>query len=205
MRTTDVTVLPTLEGMAQFLRRSIIVLVLFTVAGGVIGWLVAGARPPTFVSTATVLLPEADPGFGTDAEPQTQTMDTLARLVLSEDVIDDVAAETDESPGDTVARLEVGAVPLSRLLVIRYTGDSPEQATAGAQQAADSLVVKRSQVFGTGGVVVQSASVPTGPERANSEVLIVSGALLGLLAGLVTSAFSDRTGSARRPLGTDPR
>ena len=196
MSDTRAAALPTVEGMTQFLRRFIVLLTLSTLLGGVVGWVVADTRPSRYVSTVSVLLPE-DTSTAAGGE-EAQSMDTLARLVLSADVVEAVADTTGAAEDDVVLDLAVGAVPLSRLLVITFTGATTDQAVSGAQTAAESLIAKRVDVFGTGGTVVQGASTPAGPARANSEVIVVSAALLGLLVGLLLAALSDSTSAARR-------
>lgn len=196
MSTAQATVLPTVEGMTRFLRRFIVLLTLCTVLGAVVGWVLAETRPSRYVSTVSVLLPE-DTSTAAGGE-EAQSMDTLARLVFSADVVEAIGDTTGVAEDEVVLDLEVGAVPLSRLLVITFTGATTDQAVSGAQTAADSLIATRADVFGAGGTVVQGASTPAGPARANSEVIVVSAALLGLLVGLLLAVLSDNTSVARR-------
>jgi uncharacterized protein involved in exopolysaccharide biosynthesis len=185
--------LPTLEGITAFVRRHVAVILALTVLGAAVGWLTASMRPDRYASTAMVLLPAPlvarDLG-GANEEPA-ETLDTLARLAYSAAVVEDVARSTGVSEDEAVAGIDVSAVPLSRLLVIEFVGDSREQARLGAQAAAESVIVERERVFGLGGTVAQAAIEPRAPEQSNTEVWVVSAALLGLLLGVGASVVRD--------------
>ena len=188
--------LPTIEAMTAFVRRNLALLVVLTLLGGVLGWVVAAARPDRYVASATVLLP-IPPQRENRPAPEPESLDTLARLAWSQPVVTAVADATELDEPDVPDRIAVSAVPLSRLLVVRFTGDSAAQARLGAQTTARELIRERREVFSDGGSIAQAAQRPDGPVRANVEVFVVSGALLGLL--LATGVATAREGLSRRP------
>jgi len=72
--------LPTIEAMTAFVRRNLALLVVLTLLGGVLGWVVAAARPDRYVASATVLLP-IPPQRENRPAPEPESLDTLARLL----------------------------------------------------------------------------------------------------------------------------
>jgi hypothetical protein len=203
---TDRAPLPTLEGSTAFVRRHVAVLLALTLLGALVGWAVAAARPDRYVASVNVLMLGA-----AEQQPEvarTQTMDTLARLVWSQDVVDAVANATGVDDTDVVDRLDVGALPLSRVLVVRFTGDTAAQAAQGAEAAGEQVIRTRLDLFGRGGSIAQRAQEPAAPTRANAEVFVVSGALLGLLVAVLWAAARDglrATNHARHEPGAASR
>ena len=191
--------LPTLEGVSSFARRHAALALVLALVGATVGLLIATLKPDTYVSTTTVLL---DVPAGAEAGGGEETLDTLARLAYSSAVVDAVSEAVGNNENTVIDRLGVGAVPLSRLLVIDFVADNPDLAQRGAAAAASATIDQREAVFGVSGSVVVEATLPASPVDENTEVYVVSGALLGMLlaVGLSLARESLRPPS-RAPAG----
>ncbi|GAA1688016.1 hypothetical protein GCM10009765_41860 [Fodinicola feengrottensis] len=112
-------------------------------AGLLVGAAVLLAQPATFRATVTVFVADAPvtvapPGDGT---PKWITVDTEARRVTQTGVLAGIIRATgDPDPAD---RLEVGAVPGTKVLTIGYRSGSASGASAGVRAAATGYLAAR--------------------------------------------------------------
>lgn len=75
------------------------------------------------------------------------SLDTTAALLRSTVAIDRVSAAMGVTPREVRQSMVIGAEPLSRVLVVSISADTPEQALAGAEEATSTLVALQSQTF----------------------------------------------------------
>ncbi|MGH3316453.1 MAG: hypothetical protein ACRDO0_09955 [Nocardioidaceae bacterium] len=142
---------PELTHYLSFVRRHWLVLVVGTVIGlaGAAVWHVQ--QPPTFTSTASVLLTPV-PGFvDTDPSgraPRSVTIDTDAQLAVSSSTVAAVARATGDAPASVAAGLTMSAPPLTKVLRLSYTAPQPRKARLGATVAARSLIASRREFLG---------------------------------------------------------
>jgi uncharacterized protein involved in exopolysaccharide biosynthesis len=191
--------LPTLGQVLDVARRYVALVLVAAVVGALVGWAVAASRPDRYAATATVLLPI--PPYAAGSPERIESLDTLARLAYAEPVVAEVARVTRTDPDEAAARISVSAVPLTRLLRVQVVGSTPEQAARAAQVAGRTIVDTRVEVFNIGGAVVGRAAAPDAPLRQNAEVVVVSGALLGMLAGLTAATLRVRLSPTPRRTG----
>jgi uncharacterized protein involved in exopolysaccharide biosynthesis len=142
---------PELMQYLSFVRRHWLVLVLGTVIGmvGAAGW--HAQQPPTYTSTASVMLTPV-PGFvDTDPSgraPRSVTIDPDAQLAVSSTTVAAVARATGDAPTVVAAGLNMSAPPLTRVLRLSYTAPQPRKAQLGAMVAARSLIASRREFLG---------------------------------------------------------
>lgn len=75
------------------------------------------------------------------------SLDTTAALLRSTVAIDRISAAMGVTPREVRQSMVIGAEPLSRVLVVSVSGETPEQALAGAEEATSTLVALQSQTF----------------------------------------------------------
>lgn len=142
---------PELTHYLSFVRRHWLVLALGTLIGlvGAAGW--HAQQPPTYTSTASVLLTPV-PGFvDTDPSgraPRSVTIDTDAQLAVSSTTVAAVARTTGDAPAAVAAGLNMSAPALTRVLRLSYTSPQPSKAQLGATAAARSLIASRREFLG---------------------------------------------------------
>ena len=192
--------LPTIADLWFFLRRHTALLLALTILGGLLGGAAALARVDAYQSSGRVSMEagqSVDQGSTVPAPPE-QTLDTLARLVFSEQVVGAVSAATGDTEQDVVDSLGVSALPLSRVLVIDYVSSDPATALRGAEAAVDALVSTGNDVFGVDGTVLDAPVLPPAPVPGSPEVLVVSGALLGLVTAVAGARAAEGMGRTRQ-------
>lgn len=138
--------LPTLEGYQELLWANIVVIVVATIAGAALGFIAQRQVPVSWSSSASVELPDVPTWVDVDPAdpiPDRTTIDTTAQLVFTQPVFRAVSRATDIPPVRIRDRLSVSAYPLSRVLIVTFRGDTPEQAEAGALAAGEALAAER--------------------------------------------------------------
>jgi hypothetical protein len=140
------TRLPTLEGYVELVWANLAVIIVTTLAGGVIGYLGQRGTAPTYRVSASVELPDVPTWVDVDPEdpiPDRTTIDTSSQLLFTPPVFR-AASEATGLPAVRIdEHLSVSAYPLSRVLIVTFEGDSRDQAEAGAVAAADAFVQER--------------------------------------------------------------
>ena len=118
-----------------------------TVALGALGGAVWHVVVPTPVTVSTsVVLPDGGQDGATDTSRFLPTsLDTLAQMVDGDIVTDHVVAATGKSPEAVGRRLEVSAIPNTRVVNLLYSDSSMATAKAGSQAAAAGLLAAREQ------------------------------------------------------------
>lgn len=131
-------------------RRTWVLALIGAVLGASIGVVLVLTAPKTFKATVAVELASVAPqinlsGAGPKADPV--SVDTDAQLVLSDAVVDAVAALGDRSVSQVREHLMVAARPLTQVITITYAASSAEAARGGAATAADALIKQRERLF----------------------------------------------------------
>lgn len=182
----------------QVLKHSWIVISACVAAG----LLVAGASvlitKPSY--TASTQLFVAIQSSGTVQELQQGNIFTQARVqsyvrtVTTPAVLQPVVESLgiDSTPGELAPKIKASNDLNTVLITITATDTSPVQAAAIAQAAGDSLVrvVESLEKPRTGGdspvrlSVVTPATAPTAPSAPNTELILILGIFLGLMAGI---------------------
>ncbi len=134
-----------------------------------VGTAVLLAQPAVFRATVTVFVADvpimvAAPGQGT---PKWITVDTEARRVTQESVLARIARATGDP--DPVNRLEVGAVPGTKVLTIGYRSWSAAQAAIGVRAAASGYLAAR-QTFLTQRQTAALAALTGNVDRLTTEL-----------------------------------
>jgi hypothetical protein len=138
--------LPMLEGYFELVWANIVVIVIATVTGGVLGYLAQRQLPTSYTASVSVELPDVptwvdlDPA---DPIPDRTTIDTSSQLVFTPPVFRAVADVTGEPTVRVQRFLSVSAYPLSRVLIVTYEGATPEVASAGALAAGQAVARER--------------------------------------------------------------
>ncbi|MGH9246799.1 MAG: hypothetical protein ACRD29_21310 [Acidimicrobiales bacterium] len=229
-------------------RRWPLILVL-SILGAAAGAAWDSRLPRRYTSTTAVLLAptsgyvDLDPANG--APPQV-TIDTDARIALSDAVVERVAEETGSTRAQVRDASSLSAPPLSTVLRLSYTASTPRVATVGASTWADAALAERERVLAasseqyrrvleeevrrvrnvlalggfdptttisineqvvrletalqrlerqtsSGGRLLTAPGPPKRPNPTDPEVPVVSGMMLGTLAGVgLTTARSSR-------------
>lgn len=125
-------------------RRNLALILGLALVGTAAGATVQRAMGSTAIATQTVVVP-ADNIFGV---PGTRplTLDSEARLVLSDRVLRDVADVTESPWAEVVESMSITAEPNSKILKISYRDADSALARKAAQQAADSYVAYRQEL-----------------------------------------------------------
>lgn len=166
-------------------------------AGAVAGVLVAGllllVLPKTYVAQSTLLVSAtaADPasGQGTDTiEYATSRLPNYVAMASADATIAAIAEETGAEASDVESRLSYGVEPETTVISISAEGDTPQEAQRTAQAAAGSLteqIVSTSTPAMTMGATVLDAAPPGVLDSPKRSVTLASGAMAGLLLGLL--------------------
>ncbi len=75
------------------------------------------------------------------------SLDTTAALLRSTVAIDRISAAMGVTPRELRQSMVIGAEPLSRVLVVSVSAETPEQALAGSKEATATLVALQAQTF----------------------------------------------------------
>lgn len=141
----------TLGHYTRFARRYAVLLV-SCMCGGLLaglGW--ALLQPPSYSATASVILSPV-PSYVSVATsgrlPRQVTIDSDAQLVRDPTVLGAVAMAVGGDADDVEERIRVTAAPLTQVLLITFTTDSPAEAAAGATAAANSFIGVRQESLG---------------------------------------------------------
>lgn len=189
----------------RLVRRHAVALVVATLIGAALGAAFQLGRPATFTASESVLLP-SDRSTSSNEPPV--TIDTDAQLVTSDPVLKAVSAATGgtSTHAQVAARLDVTAIPNTRILHIAYTAASPDQALRGVQAATREFLGLRDQLTGLSleqtdpGEIVRVATVHQ--SRDAWVVAVSSGAMLGLLLSLLYwRLVGDAAARIRNPRG----
>jgi capsular polysaccharide biosynthesis protein len=122
-------------------------------AGALLGVVLGGwfyyTTPAKYSATAAVELTAVSPtiDLGTvRGRPRLESVDTDARMLAADDVVSSVAKASGDSTLWARTAVTVDARNLTRVLEITYTSETPEGARAGANSAADGLLVARQRL-----------------------------------------------------------
>uniref|UniRef100_UPI00196ADEEC YveK family protein n=1 Tax=Cellulomonas endophytica TaxID=2494735 RepID=UPI00196ADEEC len=200
--------------LAEFLeavRRGWKVLVAFVLTGAVVGGALAALTPEVYQSTSRVFVsvPGAtDVRSLTDSSTYaTQQAPVFAQLVLSDVVLEDVAAAVGDgtTPGGLRPRVSAAAVEAGPIIEIQARAGSGEEAALVTESTVDALVTAVQQVVGGGptapGVeltVIQPAQVPSAPVSPSMSLNVLLGVLVGLVLGLLVVVAMSVRAPARR-------
>jgi succinoglycan biosynthesis transport protein ExoP len=166
------------------------------------GYLVAERLPPTYESTATLLVGpinadrDTQQGAGTNAR-------TLAALAETADILDPAAARTGLTPSTLKNKVEVTASDITRLITVRARDGNASRAAAIANAIANAIVAYSTPDVGPilpeGRVQVTGpATPPTSPAGPSQQLIIPVAALAGLLGALGLAALVDSLNTAIR-------
>jgi uncharacterized protein involved in exopolysaccharide biosynthesis len=137
-------------GYVATVRSHLGAVIVLGLAGLLVGGFFASRVPQSYKANALIALPDVPTYVDLNANPPAPTrtsIDTSAELVFSQPVYDAVQAATD-LPDDRVQEgLSVGAYPLSRVLIVTFTARTKDLAVAGANAAADQLLIERQAVL----------------------------------------------------------
>lgn len=135
-------------------RRNVAFVVALALLGAAAGATVQLARGSTAIATQAVVVPSSN-FFGV-AKTRPLTLDSEARLVMSEAVLSQVAETVDaSSTAEVGASMGITAEPNSDILKISYRNRDTRVAAAAAQQAAASYLAYREELI----VPIQQANV----------------------------------------------
>ena len=125
----------------------------FWVTGAVLGTVLGGCvfltTPAKFSATAVVELTAVSPTVDLGAirgRPKLESVDTDARMLHSDAVVTAVAKASGDSSTWVRSSVGVSARPLTRVLEITYTSETPQGASAGANSAAEGLLDARQRL-----------------------------------------------------------
>ena len=138
-----------LADYATFLRRNAVVLVIFTVVGGVVGGALAMSSPTTYTASTPVLMsrvPLYVNPFSPDPAPSV-TIDTDAQLSLKTPVEHRVSRHTGVPVDEVSSRILITAKPLTRILNVTFRGDTAVTAVAGSRAAARGMLHQRKNLL----------------------------------------------------------
>ena len=133
---------PTWGQYLAFLRRHATFLLLGPALGLAAGSAWAVSQPVTYSATTTLVAHSVEGYVSADGRtrPERVTIDSDAQLVHHSQVHAAVARVVGDSRQVVGERLSVSAVPLSRVLRITYTADTPAAASEGADAAAGTFL-----------------------------------------------------------------
>jgi capsular polysaccharide biosynthesis protein len=117
--------------------------------GVVLGGLFYWATPAKFSATSVVELTAVSPTIDLGAvrgRPRLESVDTDANMLGSDEVVSSVAKASGDSELWARSSLSVAARNLTRVVEVTYTSATPEGARAGANSAADGLLVARQRL-----------------------------------------------------------
>jgi hypothetical protein len=142
--------LPLLADGVAHLRRYATVLALLTVLGGVCGTAAYVLSPTRYDATSAVALAPRLAHVPLDVdttEDREVTLDTMAALVRSDQVVSAIRLTTGLSDDEIRARLTLSARPASRVLLISFRGDTREQAVSASHTAVEALLAQQDRVL----------------------------------------------------------
>lgn len=126
-----------LQDYAELLRESAALIVLVAFLGLAVGGTLALFRGPEYIATVSLYLPEEPENI----DPRSVNLDSLAFLAQGGAVTDSLQRAVGE-PTDR-QDIVISADPNSRILNLRYTDSSADNALLGATAAGDSLLIAR--------------------------------------------------------------
>ena len=144
------TGLPTLEAHVAWMARHALLLVVFSLLGGLVGVGLVVVDRPLVTAEASVLLsrvPVRAQVEPTAAAPPEVTIDTDAALLGSAEVVAAVARSTGTDPEAVADRLEVRATPLTRVLHVSFSAPDAVTAEEGARAAVTALLEERAELM----------------------------------------------------------
>jgi uncharacterized protein involved in exopolysaccharide biosynthesis len=144
------TRLPTVAGYAATLRSHLGAIIVLAVLGLVCGLFIAQQKPHMYKASASIELPDLPTFVDVNPDPpapQRTTIDTTSELVFSQPVYDAVEEATGLSESKVRSGLNVGAYPLSRVLIVTFTAPTMDLAVAGANAAAEQTRIERTTIL----------------------------------------------------------
>ena len=176
------TALRPLDEYLVALQAGLPLVVALSLVGLVLGGLFSLIRPSPVDASVSVLLPEpAIRDFGT--YPGT-SLDTEAQQVASAEVRQAAAIASGQSAAAVSDDLSVTATPNTRVLQVRFSAPSEEQARDGAEAATQTLLQRRAAAL------EQERDSALLPLRARESSLVTG------TTTLIRQIRSDRTGGA---------
>lgn len=123
----------TVAGYLRLVRQNAIWVAVLALLGAVLGGSVQLLMGNPVIATTSVIVPVES---ASDRPGLTTTLDTLSRLARSERV----RLAIEEATGGDVGTLDITATQNSRILNLRYTGDSIGSSLTGVTAATDALL-----------------------------------------------------------------
>lgn len=199
----------TLQRVLATIRGRLILVLLSALVGVVAGVGMAMMTPPSYASTATILLrwigTDADLAISDNMRVLRERAPTYALLVKQPSVLN----EAIESSGLELTASELagqvnGAVPLdSQTIEVNVRSASPEQAATLANASAEALVHRVQQEeqgsAEVDAVVAVHAVTPVLAVAPQKSIYGAVGALLGVLVGMLTAMVMSAKFDHRRP------
>lgn len=130
----------------RFWRRMLI----FGALGAILGGALFMARSDQVRATSTVALSPQLTYLSLSSTTEKQpvvTVDTTAALLRSDAALATISTSMGLTPREASRRMAISARPLSRVLVIRLTGDTREQAASGNRAAIAALLSLQTETF----------------------------------------------------------
>lgn len=134
---------------SRWLRRYAVLIVLLTLIGGAAAAAYAAGRPPTYSSSAQVLL---SPSVGNPFSPETGSSSQQTTIAVATEVAlvdsDEVMGLASNSTGELLGSGQVSAAvpPNTSTIIITARGSTADGARAGAQAVAESFLQYRQRV-----------------------------------------------------------
>ena len=143
------------SGYRGVLWRFGIVIILFTITGGLLAAVYTRRRPVTYSATAAILVTSAsaDTEAGPSASPEEDNRSVANAVALAQsrdvaaDALDDVGEDaTDESVDDLRRHLDLSQRPDTSVLEIEVTDQDPERAAALANAVGEAYQTAREKI-----------------------------------------------------------
>lgn len=179
----------------EALRKRWLVIVAFTLLGLVGGFAFASAQPVLYRATSSVYLASSG---GDTAQAQLQgstyaenVVQSYVELATEPVVLDPVATTLRLDPAQLSKSVTADLKPNTVVISVTATDRSPAMAAKIANGVTQSLATAATKLSSAGGkptIVlhrVATATVPTGPFSPKWAFILLSGAAIGLLLGLV--------------------
>jgi polysaccharide biosynthesis transport protein len=182
----------------RLIRKHAIALVLAAIVGLAGAWLLVSLRSAAYTSTASV---DVEPRIITGSTPVTPNLVTEEKVATSGAVLSKAAPAVGMSPSDLATRLAASVPSTSTILQISCTMPSPSQAQHCASVVTQAYIHFRNQTAATASAqardplnvtLVSAATLPVKTAGTGKSVLLVIGALLGLLIGVGGIYVRDR-------------
>lgn len=136
---------PSLHAVTSPVSRHIPVVALSAAIGTGLGLAAHAALGTSAEATQRILVPASELVAVPGSRPL--TLDAEALLSTSEPVIRAVSDGLGVAPNSVRAALTIGAEPNTRIMLITYEGDSPEDALLGAETAATAYLQERQRLL----------------------------------------------------------